>query len=319
MLSVNSSQLRVLLMRLLCCLWLCSTYGDGLQVAWSEDNFEQQSVGGARQSVEIETAKSGRSNNAVDQLSAEVSQLRQEVSRLREVIERQMLQSEGSTKETHSPLKDKGPRSVMLHFHAKWCGPSQQVNPVVDRLKRDGFPIRSVDVDEEAGLMKQYDVESIPFFLMVIDGKEADHVDGAVSESRLREMLNLHQVRRERVRGLKWHRGEVSDRSLDSLAPSGGIVSDTETWKVLCKAWKLDDEVIDINFDRQFIVVMTTGGSGVSVEFERDSDGNLQGQTSYTADLRNDGFRYVFAVINRAGINSVNGMKLPAIQTYATD
>ena len=88
---------------------------------------------------------------------------------------------------------------------------------------------------------------------------------------------------------------------------------------MLCKAWKLDDEVIDINFDRQFIVVMTTGGSGVSVEFERDSDGNLQGQTSYTADLRNDGFRYVFAVINRAGINSVNGMKLPAIQTYATD
>ena len=81
------------------------------------------------------------------------------------------------------------PRGEVLDFSATWCGPCQQMNPIVSRLQREGYPIRKVDVDKERALAKQYNISSIPAFVLVVDGEEVARSVGATTESNLRRML----------------------------------------------------------------------------------------------------------------------------------
>ncbi len=80
-------------------------------------------------------------------------------------------------------------RGVLLDFTATWCGPCQQMNPIVSRLKRQGYPVRKVDVDREAALAQQFHVNSMPTFILVVDGKERNRIVGMTSEGQLKRML----------------------------------------------------------------------------------------------------------------------------------
>ncbi|WP_437202235.1 trypsin-like peptidase domain-containing protein [Planctomicrobium sp. SH664] len=80
------------------------------------------------------------------------------------------------------------PRGMIYDFGAKWCGPCQQVAPIVEKLERAGLPIRKIDIDENRSLADQYNVQSIPTFVLIIDGKEVDRHTGAMTESDLRRM-----------------------------------------------------------------------------------------------------------------------------------
>ncbi len=79
--------------------------------------------------------------------------------------------------------------NVLLDFSATWCGPCQQMSPIVSRLKRQGYPIRKVDVDREPALARKYGIGSIPAFVLVVQGKEVARIEGMTSESRLRSLL----------------------------------------------------------------------------------------------------------------------------------
>lgn len=80
------------------------------------------------------------------------------------------------------------PQGEVLDFTAKWCGPCQSVAPVVERLHRKGYPIRKIDIDKSPELAQRYGVQSIPQFILVIDGKPAKRLVGPQSEKTL---LNL--------------------------------------------------------------------------------------------------------------------------------
>lgn len=81
-------------------------------------------------------------------------------------------------------------RGVLLDFTATWCGPCQQMNPIISRLKRQGYPVRKVDVDRERQLAQQFNVRSMPTFILVVDGQEQKRIVGMTSESQLRRMLS---------------------------------------------------------------------------------------------------------------------------------
>ncbi|KAA0138274.1 thioredoxin fold domain-containing protein [Gimesia chilikensis] len=81
------------------------------------------------------------------------------------------------------------PKGVLLDFTATWCGPCQKMSPLVSRLKREGYPIKKVDVDQEPELARRFNVSSIPAFVLVVDGKEVARSVGATTESNLRRML----------------------------------------------------------------------------------------------------------------------------------
>ena len=78
--------------------------------------------------------------------------------------------------------------NAVLDFSATWCGPCQQVSPLVAKLERAGLPIHKIDVDQNQALAAKYGVSSIPAFLVIINGKVVERQVGVQSEQALREM-----------------------------------------------------------------------------------------------------------------------------------
>lgn len=81
-------------------------------------------------------------------------------------------------------------QGIVLEFSAAWCGPCQRMSPIVAKLEREGLPIRKVDVDKERELARRYGVQSIPTFVLVVDGKVADRVVGMTTESQIRRLID---------------------------------------------------------------------------------------------------------------------------------
>lgn len=82
------------------------------------------------------------------------------------------------------------PQGVLLDFTATWCGPCQQMAPIVSRLERQGFPVRKVDLDQNQGLAKRYGVTSIPCFILVVNDREVTRIVGQTTEAELRRLCN---------------------------------------------------------------------------------------------------------------------------------
>ncbi len=80
------------------------------------------------------------------------------------------------------------PDGVVLNFTASWCGPCQQMAPVVSRLQQQGYAIRKVDFDREVDLRRQFGVTSVPTFVVIVRGEERGRFSGAMSESDLRRI-----------------------------------------------------------------------------------------------------------------------------------
>ncbi len=79
--------------------------------------------------------------------------------------------------------------TVLLDFHAPWCAPCRSMESTIAELEQAGYPVRKVNIDRQRDLAAQYHVESIPCFVLLVDGKEAGRVNGAVRRA---ELLDLY-------------------------------------------------------------------------------------------------------------------------------
>ena len=81
---------------------------------------------------------------------------------------------------------------VLVDFFATWCGPCKMMLPIVEELaKEEGgkFKIAKINVDESNDLAQEYEVMSIPTFIVFKNGKEVERVMGAQAKEKLLEML----------------------------------------------------------------------------------------------------------------------------------
>ena len=70
------------------------------------------------------------------------------------------------------------PEVVLLDFHAGYCQPCQQMVPVFQRMERDKFPIRRIDITDQPDVSKQYRVDRIPTMILLVEGREAQRFVG---------------------------------------------------------------------------------------------------------------------------------------------
>lgn len=78
---------------------------------------------------------------------------------------------------------------MVLEFSATWCGPCQQMSPIVSRFERQGYPIHKFDVEQDRQMAQRYGVERMPTFILVVRGKEVERVVGKMSEEDLYRMF----------------------------------------------------------------------------------------------------------------------------------
>ena len=83
------------------------------------------------------------------------------------------------------------PNNILLDFSAKWCGPCQQMSPLVSKLERQGYPIRKVDIDEEKALAQKYNIGTIPCFVLIANGREINRIEGRADEKKLKSLMMM--------------------------------------------------------------------------------------------------------------------------------
>ncbi len=79
-----------------------------------------------------------------------------------------------------------------LDFYADWCGPCIIMDPVIEEIKKEysgKVEIRKIDVDKNEEEPAKYGVMSIPTYILLKNGKEADRVVGAVPKQVLKNKV----------------------------------------------------------------------------------------------------------------------------------
>lgn len=84
-----------------------------------------------------------------------------------------------------------GGQTVLLDFYADWCGPCRGMDSTVHELAAKGYPVRRVNVDQEKDLAQRFGVQTIPCFVMIVNGREAGRVVGGTSLGRLEQLCSL--------------------------------------------------------------------------------------------------------------------------------
>lgn len=81
--------------------------------------------------------------------------------------------------------KTAGEKYIMVEFYANWCGPCRLLGVKLEELAElymDRAIMVKIDVDDFEDLAVQYDVTSMPAFMIIKDSKKVDHFVGSKVE-----------------------------------------------------------------------------------------------------------------------------------------
>lgn len=81
---------------------------------------------------------------------------------------------------------------IIIDFWAPWCGPCQQLAPILDTLVAEfqgQFRLAKINIDEQQGLAAAFRVQSIPTIVAFQNGQPVDHFQGVMPEESLREWI----------------------------------------------------------------------------------------------------------------------------------
>ncbi|MGB8366868.1 MAG: thioredoxin [Candidatus Babeliales bacterium] len=96
------------------------------------------------------------------------------------------------TKENFEKEIALSPLPVVLDVYATWCGPCQQMMPIVDELEKelaDKYKFVKLNVDEAREISIEYGVTSVPTFIFIKDNEVKGKETGYMSKDTLKERI----------------------------------------------------------------------------------------------------------------------------------
>ena len=84
-------------------------------------------------------------------------------------------------------------KTVLVDFYADWCGPCKMMSPLVEKLAEelgDTVKVCKINVDEAQNIAANYNVMSIPTFIVFKHGEPVTKTVGVQSESELKGMIS---------------------------------------------------------------------------------------------------------------------------------
>lgn len=83
-------------------------------------------------------------------------------------------------------------QAVLLDFWADWCAPCRTLAPILEKTAAEyggAFAVGKVNSETERELAAAFRVQSIPFCVLIANGRPVDAFAGAIPESDLRRFL----------------------------------------------------------------------------------------------------------------------------------
>jgi thiol-disulfide isomerase/thioredoxin len=77
----------------------------------------------------------------------------------------------------------------LLDFYADWCAPCRAMQPTIQAIEAKGYKVTKVNISQDQELAKKYGIQSVPCYVMLVDGKEVERLSGGTSFSRLEKMF----------------------------------------------------------------------------------------------------------------------------------
>lgn len=84
---------------------------------------------------------------------------------------------------------------VLVDFFANWCGPCKAMHPIIENVTKemgDSIHVIKIDIDKYESLASLYNVQSVPTFMLIKEGKVIWRQSGPLSQSALLQLIRQH-------------------------------------------------------------------------------------------------------------------------------
>ena len=97
------------------------------------------------------------------------------------------------TSANHEKEIKQSSQPVVLDIYATWCGPCQQMNPIMEDLEKElggQYKFAKLNVDEARDIsVKEYGVTSVPTFVFIQGGAVKGKETGYMSKDAMRDKI----------------------------------------------------------------------------------------------------------------------------------